>query len=168
MDFVAWNSHLFAATACSPGGLTGETVAHATCRTCAAAFLCQRTGAPADTSSVRWSYQSVSLLGSTNNPFFNFIAGNSILIINTGQSCNSRPIASSGAYLRTFPFILHFKPIFVFLLQASTKPISGEFKGPLSLLKPRIHHRMELVCAGMGASPSRGGKWDPAMFCVKK
>lgn len=49
---------------------------------------CQSTGSPADKSSVRWPYQSVSLLGLTNNTFFNFIAGNSILIINTGHSFN--------------------------------------------------------------------------------
>lgn len=85
----------------------------------------QSAGFPA----VQWPYQSPSLLGLTNNTFFNFIVGNSVLIISTGHSFNPHPISSSGAYLHTSPFIL--QTIFHVSI---TEPISGEFKGLLSWL----------------------------------
>lgn len=56
-------------------------MAYLMCCTCVLPSCCQSTGSPADKSSVQWPYQSVSLLGLTNNTFFNFITGNSVLII---------------------------------------------------------------------------------------
>lgn len=98
------------------------------CCTCAASLLCQCTGSPADKSSVRWPYQSMSLLGLTNTTFINSIAGNSILILNTGHSFNSHPITSSGTHLHTFPFMLHSNQSLYFYYKPLPNPFLENLK----------------------------------------
>jgi len=130
--FYSLESSIFMATACFPGGLTGETMAYVSCCTCAAPLPWSEYRAPADKSSVRWPYQSASLPGLTNNTFFSFSAGNSVLVINTGQSC---PVASAGAYLCTFPFTVHPNQSSYFYY----KPLLNPFLENLKDCSPCLH-----------------------------
>lgn len=119
----------------------------------------QSPGPPADTSSVQWLCGSRSLQAGHHHVL-------QFQCWEQGPYSQQTPLTLVPALFLVPHAHLHSHTLQtkLFLSQASREPISGNFKGLLSLLVPKTH--MELRSASTGTNTPLGGAWDPAMPCI--